>query len=69
MTRPVAPVRRRWLANLGWIVGGVVIYAVCNGIFGGYPRWHTAELSSLVVVALVVLGAIVWYRDEHDDEP
>ncbi|MEX0428534.1 hypothetical protein AB3X52_12960 [Nocardioides sp. DS6] len=58
----------RWLANLAWIVAGVVIYAICIDVFGGYPQAHSEVLSWLAVVALVGAGLGVWvWHERHGD--
>jgi hypothetical protein len=62
--------KRRWVANAVWIIAGIGLYAICNNIFSGYPRWHTQALSWIAVVVIVILGALVWYwHERHDDEP
>lgn len=64
MTRPA---RRRW-ADVAWTVGGVALYALCINMFGGYPAVHSEALNSAGVGLVVVLGIVVWYRDERDDD-
>jgi hypothetical protein len=69
-----APRRRNWLLwalrKLALIVTGVVLYAVCIGMFGGYPQFHTALLTWIAVIGLSVAAGIIWIVDEHraDDE-
>lgn len=64
------PRRPRVVANLAWIVLGVVLYAVCVGVFGGYPQVHSELLTWVAIAVLALLGALVWYRHERsDDEP
>jgi uncharacterized membrane protein YdcZ (DUF606 family) len=70
VTAPARPRRRRWPTNLIWVVLGVLLYAACIDVFGGYPQVHSEALNWIAVVVLVLLGAFVWYRDEQrDDEP
>jgi uncharacterized membrane protein YdcZ (DUF606 family) len=61
----------RWLSRkIGLVVLGIVIYAICIDVFGGYPRFHTEALSWIVVSALSVGAAIVWILSErrnHDE--
>jgi len=58
----------RWLTNLAWIVAGVVIYAICIDVFGGYSQAHSELLSWIAVVLLVVAGAAVWlWHERHGD--
>jgi hypothetical protein len=44
---------------------GIVIYAICIDVFGGYPRFHTEALSWIVVSALSLGAAIVWILSER----
>jgi uncharacterized membrane protein YdcZ (DUF606 family) len=60
---------RRWLANFLWTIAGVLLYAVCIDVFGGYPRYHTEALDWAGVVVLVLLGIAIWVRHQrHGDE-
>jgi uncharacterized membrane protein YdcZ (DUF606 family) len=70
MSRPPARGRaRRWLANVVWTVVGVLLYAVCIDVFGGYPRFHTEVLEWAGVVVLVLLGIAAWvWHQRHGDE-
>jgi hypothetical protein len=70
MSGPTPTRVRRWLGNAIWMIVAFVLYWVCVGIFGGYPRWHSATLTWIAVGVIVVFGALVWYRHErHNDEP
>jgi hypothetical protein len=58
----------RLLSNLVWILAGVVIYAICIDVFGGYPQAHSEVLSWIAVVVLIVAGAGVWlWHERHGD--
>jgi cytochrome c-type biogenesis protein CcmH/NrfF len=75
-TKPAVaePKRRNWvlwtLRKVALIVAGVVLYAVCIGMFGGYPQFHTALLTWIAVVGLSVAAGIIWIVDERrtDDD-
>jgi hypothetical protein len=55
---------RALLVVLG-IAGGLFCYFVCQGMFSGYPRYHS-QLLSIVGMALIVLtGGVAWAVDEH----
>lgn len=70
MTPPAPRPRRRWFANVVWFLAGVLLYAVCIDVFGGYPQVHSELLSWIAVIVLVLLGAGVWYwHERRDDEP
>lgn len=60
----------RWLANLGWVLLGILLYFVCIDMFSGYPQYHSGLLNLLALIAVVLAGAAVWWRtsrrDEHD---
>jgi hypothetical protein len=58
--RAVRVVRRMSLVALG-----VVIYAVCIGVFGGYPQFHTGLATWVVVGLLSVTALVIWIRDER----
>jgi hypothetical protein len=59
----------RRIANLLWVIAGVLLYAICINMFGGYPRVHSEALNWVAVVLIVLAGALVWFRHErrHDD--
>lgn len=73
-TETAAPKRRNWLLwalrKLVLIVTGVVLYAVCIGMFGGYPQFDTALLTWIAVVGLSLTAGVIWIVDERraDDE-
>jgi hypothetical protein len=56
---------RRRAANLLWILLGIVAYAVCIDIFGGYPQVHSEALDWAAVVLIVLAGALAWYWHER----
>jgi uncharacterized membrane protein YdcZ (DUF606 family) len=56
---------RRWVANAAWILAGIVLYAVCIDVFGGYPRFATEFWSWVALAAIVAAGVVVWVRHER----
>ncbi|WP_405863706.1 hypothetical protein [Streptomyces sp. NBC_00005] len=61
----------RLLAAVGWTVLSLFTFAVCEGIFAGYPQFHTPLLTTLGMIAIALIGGITWIVDErraHDDE-
>jgi len=46
-------------------MAGVVLAAICLGVFGGYPRAHSALLNLIALVLVIAAGALVWYVDER----
>jgi hypothetical protein len=47
------------------IVGGLFCYFVCQGMFSGYPKYHSQLLSLVGMVLLVLTGGVAWAVDEH----
>lgn len=66
---------RRWLVRavltaVG-IIGGLFCYFVCQGMFSGYPKYHSGQLSIAGMILIASTGGIAWIIDErrmHDDE-
>ncbi len=61
----------RLLAVVGLAVLGLFVFAVCEGIFNGYPQFHSQLLDTIGMIAIALTGGIVWIVDErrsHDDE-
>jgi hypothetical protein len=70
---PTTPLRGplRLLAAIAWTVLGLLAYFICQGMFGGYQRFHSALLTTLGMIAIALTGGITWIIDErrpHDDE-
>ena len=59
---------RKVITNAAWTLFGVLAFAVCIDIFGGYPRWHTEALDWVAVAALMVAAAGVWLWSERSDD-
>ena len=56
---------RRFLVCAVVTVVGWLGYFVCQGMFSGYPKYHS-QLLSIVGMALIVLtGGVAWAVDEH----
>ena len=58
-------VARRLAANVAWIIVGVIAFAVCIDVFGGYPQVHSEALDWAAVVLIVLAGALVWFWHER----
>ena len=67
MTMPSRPVRLaiRVALTIVGIVGGLFCYFVCQGMFAGYPRYHTDVLSIAGMVLIALAGGIAWIVDER----
>ena len=55
----------RALLTVVGVIGGVLSYCVCVGMFAGYPRYHTDVLSIIGMVVLALSGGVVWIIDER----
>lgn len=69
--------RRSWRAvirlalTIVGIAGGLVCYFVCQGMFAGYPKYHSALLSTVGMILISAVGGAAWIVDErrsHDDD-
>lgn len=53
------------------IAGGLVCYFVCQGMFAGYPKYHSGQLSTAGMIVMSLVGGAAWIVDErrgHRDE-
>ncbi|MEJ3744947.1 hypothetical protein WEI85_16825 [Actinomycetes bacterium KLBMP 9797] len=53
------------------ILGGLLCYFVCQGMFAGYPRYHTGTLSLVGMLLIAGTGGVAWLVDEsriRDDD-
>ena len=47
------------------IIGGLFCYFVCQGMFAGYPKYHTGLLSLLGMILIALTGGLAWIVDER----
>ena len=74
--QPVSPLRsaRRLLARalltVTGVIGGLLLYFVCQGVFSGYPKYHTDVLSIIGMILIALTGGVAWIIDERriDDD-
>ena len=70
-TRPpnrLRTVRRaliRAVVTLVGVVGGLVCYFVCQGMFSGYPKYHTPLRGALGMILISLTGGVAWLVDER----
>jgi putative copper export protein len=66
--RPPRTARRfltRALLTIVGIVAGLFLYFVCQGVFAGYPRYHTELLSIIGMILIAATGGVAWIIDER----
>jgi len=55
------------LKAIGWTIAGVVAYFICQGMLGGYPRFHSQQLTTIGMILIAVTGGLAWIMDERRD--
>jgi len=63
--RPVRRFLTRALLTVVGIVAGLCLYFVCQGVFAGYPRYHTELLSIIGMILIAATGGVAWIIDER----
>ena len=61
-------VRRFLTLTLLTIVGVIVafaLYFVCQGVFSGYPKYHTHLLTIIATVLIALTGGVAWIIDQR----
>ncbi|MFI8890414.1 hypothetical protein [Streptomyces paradoxus] len=68
--RTVGRLLRRGLLVVLGTVGGLFCYFVCQGMFSGYPEYHTDVLSTIGMLLIMAVGALAWVIDHRriDDD-
>jgi putative flippase GtrA len=66
---PTPRAARRFLARALLTVLGVIValllYFVCQGVFAGYPKYHSRVLSIIGMILIALTGGIAWIIDER----
>jgi uncharacterized membrane protein YphA (DoxX/SURF4 family) len=52
------------LTILGVIVA-LFLYFVCQGVFSGYPKYHSELLSIIGMILIALTGGVAWIIDER----
>jgi hypothetical protein len=64
-----APAARRLvvraLLTVAGVIGGLFCYFVCQGMFAGYPQYHSDVLSIIGMVLIAATGGVAWFVDER----
>jgi hypothetical protein len=68
--RPVRRFVTRTLWTLLGVVLGMFLYCVCQGVFAGYPEYHTDLFSKIGMVLVALTGGAAWIIDHRriDDD-
>ena len=65
------PLRTAWrfliraVLTVVGVVGGLLCLFVCQNVFAGYPRYHTAVLSIVAMVLISLTGGVTWLVDQR----
>ena len=65
LARAVRRLVIRVVLTIAGVIGGLFCYFVCQGMFAGYPRYHTGPLSVAGMVLIALTGGIAWIIDER----
>jgi hypothetical protein len=63
--RTVGRFLTRAVLSVVGVIGGLFCYFVCQGVFAGYPRYHTDVLSIIGMVLIALTGGVAWVIDER----
>ena len=66
--QPLRTARRvliRALLTVAGVIGGMLCLFVCQNVFAGYPRYHTAVLSIVAMVLISLTGGVAWIVDQR----
>ncbi len=47
------------------VIGGLLCLFVCQNMFAGYPKYHSAVLSIIVMILIALTGGLAWVLDER----
>jgi hypothetical protein len=66
--RPLRTARRffaRTLQTVASVIGGLLCLFVCQNVFAGYPKYHSAVLSIIAMILIALTGGVAWIIDER----
>ncbi|MDX6260051.1 MAG: hypothetical protein QOH84_1739 [Kribbellaceae bacterium] len=64
---PLRTVRRsltRVALTLLGVVTGLLLYFICQGVFAGYPKYHSQLLSIVAMILVALGGGVAWIIDQ-----
>jgi hypothetical protein len=47
------------------VIVALFLYFVCQGMFSGYPKYHSGLLSVVAMILVALTGGIVWIIDQR----
>jgi hypothetical protein len=47
------------------VIGAIFCFFVCQGVFSGYPKYHTGTLSIIGMILIALTGGVAWVIDER----
>ena len=68
---PVPPLRKarrivtRAVLTIVGVIVGLLLYFVCQGVFSGYPKYHTELLTIIAMFLIALTGGVVWIIDQR----
>jgi hypothetical protein len=53
------------LLTVASVIGGLLCLFVCQNVFAGYPKYHSALLSIIAMTLIALTGGVAWIIDER----
>jgi uncharacterized membrane protein YccC len=63
--RTVGRLLTRAVLTVIGVIGGLLCLFICQDVFAGYPKYHTALLSIIVMILIALTGGVAWVIDER----
>lgn len=64
-TKSARRVVTRALLTVVGVIVALFLYFVCQGVFAGYPKYHTDVLSLIAMFLIALTGGVAWVIDER----
>ena len=55
----------RLVLTVAAIIAGLLCYFICQGMFAGYPKYHTDILSDIGLLLIMAIGGTAWIIDHR----
>jgi hypothetical protein len=63
--RTVGRLLTRAVLTVIGVIGGLLCLFICQDVFAGYAKYHTAALSVIVMILIALTGGVAWVIDER----